>query len=171
MSDRYPVMRAIERASESASLALRGSWLEFLRKHEWQYVVTLTFDPSHRLPPFYSESGWHQKAFRQLVRHINEELYGLRWRRKTTHKGIVWSFVTEPHLDGRLHIHALIKTPCQPSSAKLDRFIRAWWAARYGRAESNRPRSQEAVIKYLLKGVRVNSHASPDISQNFVSAR
>ena len=150
---------------------LCDAWCRWLRTQEWQYAVTLTFDPDRHRPSFSAVPTWCDKAFRSLVQHVNEQLYGKRWISKTEHKGIVWARVYEAHQNGNLHFHALIRMPNRTPSIELAKSSCNWWDARYGHAGFEVPRSQDAVIRYLIKGMRSTNNSSVDISYNFPPVR
>ncbi|WP_428999793.1 hypothetical protein [Stenotrophomonas maltophilia] len=116
-----------------------------------------------------SASAVADKAFRGLIRYINEELYGRRFLRTTTHKGLIWVRVQEAHSDGALHYHACLCTPSQSLSGPMLRRIEAWWLARHGNARAQKPHSQCAALRYLVKHVSLKpDSAIVDLSHNYL---
>ena len=146
---------------------LNAAYAKFLARHPWQSFLTLTFDrrrssPSHSVSP-----EWTDKGFRQLIRYLNERIYGNRWMRTTKHKGVIWARVDEAHADGVLHFHAVIYAPFRSLPKILIRAIKDWWALHFGMARVEIPRSIDDVLHYLTKHVAFPDHAEIQFSNNF----
>jgi len=150
---------------------LKDAWVEFIKRYEpFTWYVTLTFkEPKH------PESA--DKAFFRWIRHINECLYGRRYREKK--KGVTWIKCMEYQEIRRitenkdiLHFHCLLADPNLYKLKRLD-FMKAW--------ESDCYRSKELVNgfarifkydatrgavnycgKYVLKGGEIDVYISPE---------
>jgi len=147
--------------------SLRAAWVKFLQPHPWAVFITLTFDQKRRPYQFTQNPEKADKDFRRLIRFINEELHGKRWLRKTSHKGVIWARVREPHRDGALHYHACLYSPSEPITPSLIRVLKDWWESKFGMARSEVPRSKDAVVEYLTKHVGNPKLAEIDLSYNF----
>jgi len=79
---------------------LKEAWINFIKGYEpFNWYVTLTFrEPKH------PESA--DKAFFRWIRHINECLYGRRYREKK--KGVTWIKCMEYQKRDVIHFHCLI---------------------------------------------------------------
>jgi hypothetical protein len=146
---------------------LRSAYAIFLQRHPWQAFLTLTFDrrywtPSHAISPERAD-----KAFRQLVRYVNESLFGKRALRSTKHKGVIWARASEAHGDGVLHFHALLYSPTTSIDEGTVQVLREWWEHRFGAARAEVALSQAAVTEYLSKRLGADAQAEIDISKNF----
>ncbi len=153
------------------SRQLREAYGDMLRPHAWDVFLTLTFDPERLVTSFATASEAADKAFRRLVQFANEQLYGRRWLRKTRHKGLIWVRVQESHRSGRLHYHACLHSPTVPFTDGLRRAIRSWWRQRFGQVESERPKSNELVIRYMTKHVNDPEKAELSFSHNYPKHR
>lgn len=148
---------------------LRSAWAEFIAKQPWDVFCTLTFDrrcysPRHDISPEKVD-----KAFRRLIRYLNEHLYGARWMRTCPHKGVIWVRSQEPHKDGVLHFHACLRSPSAPITQALLDAASRWWEHKFGFARFEAPRSQGDVIGYLTKHTGADgwAHAEMELSYNF----
>lgn len=152
----------------NARLQLRREWVRFLSRYPWSAVLTLTFGPNRRAFRCSHNSEQATKAFRRLIRDINETLYGRRWMSKPPHGGVVWARVHELQKDGTSHYHAVIYSPGTPiTSLHLSR-MKAWWQSRYGRAVVEIPRCNFTVLRYLVKHVGDPDPADIDWSHSFM---
>jgi len=143
---------------------LKEAWINFIKRYEpFNWYVTLTFkEPKH------PESA--DKAFFRWIRHINECIYGRRYREKK--KGVTWIKCMEYQKRDVIHFHCLIG---DPHLYKLKRFnfMNAWKTDCY--------RSKELVngfatifkydatrgavnycSKYVLKGGEIDLYISPE---------
>jgi hypothetical protein len=157
-------------AKNNRRLALRNSWVEFLGHYDWSMVITLTFDRKKFRPSFDPDSERAETAFRQLIRYLNEQLYGRRWMSKPPRGGAVWARVHEPQKDGTLHYHAVLYCHSSSITAELLVNLREWWRARYGLAVVEVPRSKSATLRYLVKHVGSFENAEVEFSYNFKKA-
>ena len=98
-------------------LDLHQAWVNFIKTFEpFQWYVTLTFkEPKH------PESA--DKAFFRWIRHINECLYGRRYREKK--KGVTYIKCMEYQKRDVVHFHCLIGDPNLYKLKRLD-FMKAW---------------------------------------------
>jgi len=96
---------------------LKDAWINFIKRYEpFTWYVTLTFrDPKH------PESA--DKAFFRWIRHINESLYGRRYREKK--KGVTYIKCMEYQKRDVIHFHCLIGDPHLYKLKRLD-FMKAW---------------------------------------------
>ena len=143
---------------------LQQGWVEFIKRYEpFTWYVTLTFkEPKH------PESA--DKAFFRWIRHINECLYGRRYREKK--KGVTYIKCMEYQKRDVIHFHCLIGDPNLYKLKRLD-FMKAW--------EYDCYRSKELVngfarifkydatrgavnycSKYVLKGGEIDLYVSPE---------
>ena len=101
----------------SIIIELQDAWVEFIKRFEPFYLyVTLTFkDPKH------PEAA--DKAFFRQIRHINESLYGRRYREKK--KGVTWIKCMEYQKRDVIHFHCLIGDPHLDKSM-IWGFMKAW---------------------------------------------
>ena len=146
---------------------LSTAWAELIGRQKWDVFLTLTFNrryssPSHSIIPEKPD-----KDFRRLIQFFNEQLYGVRWMRRTPHTGVVGVRSQEAHGDGVLHYHACLRSPSTPIPDSLIRAAREWWKCRFGSARSEAPRSQIDVIAYLIKGVGRWGNTEMELSNNF----
>jgi len=142
---------------------LKDAWINFIKRYEpFTWYVTLTFkEPKH------PESA--DKAFFRWIRHINESLYGRRYREKK--KGVTYIKCMEYQKRAVVHFHCLIGDPHLYKLKRLD-FMKAW--------EYDSYRSKELVngfarifkydatrgavnycSKYVLKGGEIDIYISP----------
>ena len=143
---------------------LKDAWINFIKRYEpFTWYVTLTFkEPKH------PESA--DKAFFRWIRHINESLYGRRYREKK--KGVTWIKCMEYQKRDVIHFHCLLGDPHLYKLKRLD-FMKAW--------EYDCYRSKELVngfarifkydatrgavnycSKYVLKGGEIDVYISPE---------
>jgi len=96
---------------------LKDAWINFIKRYEpFTWYVTLTFkEPKH------PESA--DKAFFRWIRHINECLYGRRYREKK--KGVTYIKCMEYQKRDVIHFHCLIGDPQLYKLKRLD-FMKAW---------------------------------------------
>ena len=146
---------------------LQAGWVELLSRYEWHCILTLTFDPARYRFAYGGSPERADKAFRRLLRFVNEQLYGQRWMSKSKSGGVIWVRVGEAHIDGRLHYHALLYAPGKMISKSLLRSISSFWNACFGSARAESPRSARASICYLIKTVAVDGRAEVELSRNF----
>jgi len=142
---------------------LKDAWINFIKRFEpYTWYVTLTFkEPKH------PESA--DKAFFRWIRHINESLYGRRYREKK--KGVTYIKCMEYQKRDVIHFHCLIGDPHLYKLKRLD-YMKAW--------EFDCYRSKELVngfarifkydaargavnycSKYVLKGGEIDLYISP----------
>ena len=96
---------------------LKDAWINFIKSYEpFTWYVTLTFkEPKH------PESA--DKAYFIWIRHINESLYGRRYREKK--KGVTWIKCMEYQKRDVIHFHCLIGDPHLYKLKRFD-FMKAW---------------------------------------------
>jgi len=145
---------------------LNKACAEFLAPYPWQVFLTLTFDRKRIVPSYSVLPHWADKAFRGLVLFFNQRLYGMRYRRTTKHKGVVWVRVAEAHRDGVLHFHAVLYSPSGPMPEYLICAAEDWWKSRFGMARAEVPRSREDVLRYLTKHIGDPERAEWEFSWN-----
>jgi len=153
---------------------LKEAWVEFIKRYEpFTWYVTLTFqEPKH------PESA--DKAFFRWIRHINESLYGRRYRERK--KGVTWFKCLEYQKRDVIHFHCLLADPHLYKLKRLD-FMKAWeynchprkaWAydsnpdielvngyARIFKYDATRG-AVNYCSKYVLKGGEIDAYISPE---------
>jgi len=143
---------------------LKDAWINFIKGYEpFTWYVTLTFkEPKH------PESA--DKAFFRWIRHINECLYGRRYREKK--KGVTWIKCMEYQKRDVVHFHCLIGDPNLYKLKRLD-FMKAWEYDCYRSkelvngfariAEYNAARGAvNYCSKYVLKSGEIDIYPSPE---------
>jgi len=84
----------------SIPITLNEAWGQFIGKFEpYHWYSTFTFKDE-------VSQGRAEKQYHRIIRHINESLYGRRYRDKGL--GVTWVKAIERQKRGVLHIHALI---------------------------------------------------------------
>ncbi len=160
------------------------AYADLLAREPWHWFATLTFSPEKkvrdkwtgelkRVQRFHPIHGMHveaaDKAFRYLLKSINESLYGRRWMR-VPHGGLVWARGQEFHKSGRVHFHTLFAAPDVDLNTAASRYYwHEFWYREFGRNQIERPRSQDDVLGYVSKYVTKDGEV--DISPNFGQAR
>ncbi len=145
-------------------VSLKEAWVEFIKRYEpFTWYVTLTFkEPKH------PESA--DKAFFRWIRHINESLYGRRYRE--IKKGVTYIKCMEYQKRDVIHFHCLIGDPHLYKLKRLD-YMKAW---EYGCHHSKEMVNGFARIvqynatrgavnycsKYVLKGGEIDIYISLD---------
>ncbi len=150
---------------------LKDAWINFIKRYEpFSWYVTLTFkEPRH------PESA--DKAFFRWIRHINECLYGRRYREKK--KGVTWIKCMEYQELRRInekkdviHFHSIIGDPNLYKLKRLD-FMKAWEFDCYrskelvnGFARIFKYNAARGAVnycsKYVLKGGEIDVYISPE---------
>jgi len=143
---------------------LKDAWVHFIKRYEpFTWYVTLTFkEPRH------PESA--DKAFFRWIRHINESLYGRRYREKK--KGVTYIKCMEYQKRDCVHFHCLIGDPHLYRLKRLD-FMKAWETDCYrskelvnGYARIDKYNAARGAVsycsKYVLKGGEIDIYISPD---------
>jgi len=144
-------------------LDLHQAWINFIKTYEpFQWYVTLTFkEPRH------PEAC--NKAFYRWIRHINQCLYGRRYREKQ--KGVTWIKAIEFQKREVIHFHCLLGG--EVWKLKRLKFMKVW--------ESGCRNTQELIngyaritkydhtrgainycSKYVLKGGELDLFIAPD---------
>jgi len=134
---------------------LKDAWINFIKSYEpFNWYVTLTFkEPKH------PESA--DKAFFRWTRHINESLYGRRYREKK--KGVTWIKCMEYQKRGDPNLYKL---------KRLD-FMKAWEYDCYrskelvnGYARIFKYDATRGAVnycsKYVLKDGEIDVYVSPE---------
>jgi len=143
---------------------LKDAWINFIKRFEpFTWYVTLTFkEPKH------PESA--DKAFFRWIRHINECLYGRRYREQK--KGVTWIKCMEYQKRDVIHFHCLIGDPHLYKLKRLD-FMKAWeynchcsnelvnGFARIFKYDATRG-AVNYCSKYVLKGGEIDLYVSPE---------
>jgi len=143
---------------------LKDAWINFIKRYEpFTWYVTLTFkEPKH------PESA--DKAFFRWIRHINECLYGRRYREKK--KGVTYIKCMEYQKRDVIHFHCLIGDPHLYKLKRLD-FMKAWECgcnsskelvngfARIFKYDATRG-AVNYCSKYVLKGGEIDVYISPE---------
>jgi len=145
-------------------LDLHQAWINFIKTFEpFEWYATLTFkEPRH------PEAC--NKAFYRWIRHINQCLYGRRYRENK--KGVTWIKAIEYQRREVIHFHCLVGSPELYKLRRLD-FMKLW--------ESDCTNTQEIIngyariskydhsrgginycSKYVLKGGEVDLFIAPD---------
>jgi len=143
---------------------LKDAWINFIKSYEpFTWYVTLTFkEPKH------PESA--DKAFFRWIRHINESLYGRRYREKK--KGVTYIKCMEYQKRDVIHFHCLIGDPHLYKLKRLD-FMNAWLTDCYrskelvnGYARITEYDATRGAVnycsKYVLKGGEIDLYVSPE---------
>lgn len=151
-----------------ASPKLKEGWCELLDRYPWHIVATLTFDGSRSRARSASESERLDRAFRMLIRTVNEQVYGRRWMSRCVHKGVIWARATEFHASGAPHFHAVIGAPTKHHliDAAFCRDKVKWWWARHGSAKFEPVMCAERAIRYMVKHVGSDAACEVDLSFN-----
>jgi len=157
----------------SIKVELQDAWINFIKRFEpYTWYVTLTFkEPRH------PESA--DKAFFRWIRHINESLYGRRYREKK--KGVTHIKCMEYQKRDVIHFHCLIGDPNLYKLKRLD-FMKAWeydchpskawqrdcnpkWELINGFARIFKYDAARGAVnycsKYVLKGGEIDLYISP----------
>ena len=145
-------------------LDLYQAWINFIKSFEpFQWFVTLTFkEPRH------PEAC--NKAFRRWIRHINQCLYGRRYRENK--KGVTWIKAIEYQKREVIHFHCLVGSPELYKLKRLE-FMKLWEADCRNTQEiingyariSKYDHSRGAInycSKYVLKGGEIDLYISPE---------
>jgi len=145
-------------------LDLHQAWVNFIRTFEpFQWYVTLTFkEPRH------PEAC--NKAFSRWIRHINQCLYGRRYREKQ--KGVTWIKAIEYQKREVIHFHCLVGSP-ELYKLKRLKFMKVWESGCRNTQEiingyariSKYDHSRGAInycSKYVLKGGELDLFVAPD---------
>ncbi len=145
-------------------LDLHQAWINFIKRYEpFMWYVTLTFkEPKH------PESA--DKAFFRWIRHINESLYGRRYRERK--KGVTWIKAIEYQRREVIHFHCLVGSPELYKLRRLD-FMKLWESDCMNTQEiingyariSKYDHSRGAInycSKYVLKGGEIDISISPE---------
>jgi len=141
------------------------AWMNFIKSFEpFQWYVTLTFkEPRH------PEAC--NKAFYRWIRHINQCLYGRRYREKQ--KGVTWIKAIEYQRREVVHFHCLVGSPELYKLKRLD-FMKVWESdctniqeiingyARIYKYDHNRG-AINYCSKYVLKGGEIDLYISPEL--------
>jgi len=146
----------------SIKVELQEAWAEFIKRFEpFDLYVTLTFkEPKH------PESA--DKAFFRWIRHINESLYGRRYRERE--KGVTYFKCMEYQKRDVIHFHCLIG---DPHLKKLKRFdlMKAWETDCYrskelvnGYARIYEYNAARGAVNYCSKYVSKGGEIDPFIS-------
>jgi len=143
---------------------LKEAWAEFIKRFEpYEWYVTLTFkEPKH------PEAA--DKAFFRWIRHINESLYGRRFRE--IKKGVTHIKCMEYQKRDVIHFHCLIGDPHLYKLKRLD-FMKAWEFDCYrskelvnGYARIFKYDAARGAVnycsKYVLKGGEIDVYISPE---------
>jgi len=98
-------------------LNLQQAWINFIKIYEpFEWYATLTFkEPRH------PEAC--NKAFYRWIRHINQCLYGRRYREKQ--KGVTWIKAIEYQKREVIHFHCLVGSPELYKLKRLE-FMKVW---------------------------------------------
>jgi len=145
-------------------LDLHQAWINFIKTYEpFQWYVTLTFkEPRH------PEAC--NKAFYRWIRHINQCLYGRRYREKQ--KGVTWIKAIEYQKREVIHFHCLVGSPELYKLKRLE-FMKVWEAdcrntqelvngyARITKYDHSRG-AINYCSKYVLKGGELDLFIAPD---------
>jgi len=162
----------------------QAAWAELLGRVAWDYFVTLTVDP--RRWPRMGEEAWRKAWSWFMYAWIAE--CAVRAGQAVYDRGRVrgpWAnawgkgrgrpmtvLALEPHRDGRLHAHALVKLT--RDLKWLDYSVgHEIWNRERGRAWIERPHDAEHVVRYVTKYVTKHQYGSGsiDLSENFDAAR
>ena len=148
----------------SIKIGLKEAWNKFIKEFEpFTWFVTLTFKEAR-----HPESA--DKAFFRWIRHINESLYGRRYREKK--KGVTWIKCMEYQKRDVIHFHCLIGDPYLYKLKRLD-FMEAWECGCYrnkelvnGFARIVQYNATRGAVnycsKYVLKGGEIDIYISPE---------
>ena len=178
---------------QSINQRTEAAWQELLSRCDWDYFVTLTVDPrrfpvvrgKRRVPRMQGESwlkAWRWFLFQWIracairsgrARQEGDRLRGPwinAWRHGRGRP--MWVLALEPHRDGRLHAHALVKMTRDLPWLDYKVGVDLWWKDR-GIAWFERPRSQSDVQRYVTKYVTKHEGGSGSLylSQNCDFAR
>ena len=133
---------------------IQKAWIEFLTPLPWQWFATLTF---HR--EVHPEQA--DKRYRRWVRHLNEDVYGRRFREKGL--GIFWTKAIEFQRRGVQHFHALLG-PGDLSKFNHFDYMNLWYNEGNGFARIY-PYDSEKVLwyvsKYVIKGGEIDIFLPP----------
>jgi predicted DNA-binding transcriptional regulator AlpA len=150
----YSAMNVVQ----SSRIALQEGYDELLSRWHWDLYTTNTFQ--NDIHPEKVHRRW-----RLWIAKMNRHLYGHRWQEHG--KGLYWCRVSEYQQRGVLHFHGLLSGP---RAATLDlRRCQDQWFRLGGQARIERPKSQQAVqryiTKYVLRGVEID-FGGPLMSEN-----
>lgn len=179
---------------------VRHEWAALLGRVPWDYFVTLTFDPKRHprsgVESWVKAWRWFlfawvcacAKAAGQCREWDRPEAWQETergtWRRRPGRVGLSgpwinawrrgarpsWVLALEPHQDGRLHAHVLVKL--SGDLRRLDyRVGQDLWRGSRGVCWFEKPRSRERVAEYVAKYVTKWGSDALTFSENFDAAR
>lgn len=123
-------------------IALQEGYDELLSRWHWDLYTTNTF--RHDIHPEEANKRW-----RIWISMMSRDLYRHRWQKRG--EGLNWCRVSEYQQRGVLHFHGLLRGT---RAATLDlRRCQDQWFRLGGQAHIVRPKSQQAVQRYITKYV------------------
>lgn len=173
----------VHSSSSLEQCKVRHGWGDLLSRQPWSYFLTLTFDPKRfaRSGPESWLSSWRWFLFAWLSecaiqagkahRDDRGRLHG-PWANAWRHgRGRpVWCLALEPHADGRLHAHVLLRLTSDLPWLDWSVGQRLWADAR-GLCRFEVPRSKDHVSNYVAKYVVKFGSDAITLSENFDAPR
>ncbi len=160
---------------------VRMAWGELLSRYRWTWFTTLTYRRDRGVgleSAMRNFKGWlHGCLQGEAVRcglaacdesgrihgaWANAWRAGKRWARP------VWVAGLEPHQDGVIHMHAVVRLPPKLANASRREAWRRWFD-RYGINRIEPPKSPEDVARYVVKYVTKGGELV--MSESFDAAR
>jgi len=142
-------------------LRLTQAWVSFITQFEpFELYLTLTF--REEIHPEQAD-----RRFKRFIRHINESLFGRRYREKG--KGVYYVRALELQRRGVLHFHALLGGERVRRLRRLS-LMDKWWEdngfARVERYEKSKG-AKSYLSKYVFKGGEIDIHMPPYLKESF----
>lgn len=120
--------------------ALQRAWADFLGRFEWQWFVTLTFDPRRAFP------AGHRKADREAFWWCGQVEHLLR-------RPVAWVYAPERGPTGQWHVHALFLGIGAPEEWRAPR---ALWTARNGYLDVRPVTDSDGALMYATKSAALS---------------
>jgi hypothetical protein len=142
------------RVNITAPSEIQKAWIAFLKRYSWAWFATLTFHKE-----VHPEQA--NKRFKRWIRHLNENLYGKRFREK--HLGVLWSKAIEYQKRGTLHFHALMGPELLKDVNHFE-YMNLWYNKGNGFARIypyDPEKAEWYVSKYVVKGGEIDIFLPP----------
>jgi len=139
---------------------LSDSWTEFIGRFE-PFELYSTFTFREEVHPEQAD-----RCFNRFVRHINEELFGRRYREKG--KGVYYVRALEMQRRGVLHFHALFGGGVKKLRrlSLMDRWFEDNGIARIEPYDITKG-AKGYLSKYVFKGGEIDLHIPPYLKERF----
>jgi len=152
---------SIQKRNPGFKLNLTKAWVDFISQFE-PFELYSTFTFREEIHPEQAD-----RRFKRFIRHINEELFGRRYREKG--KGVYYVRALELQRRGVLHFHALIGGERVRRLRRLtlmDKWYEDNGIARIERYDK-RKGATSYLSKYVFKGGEIELHVPPYMKERF----